>query len=524
MTGFSPPGLARRQRILIPSTLDDLIPDGHPVRVLDELLARMDWTLWEARYPSRRGRPPIPPRVMAGAILYGLQRRVRSSRVLEYLIEHAIDFKWLVEGRSIDHSTICDFRTEFKAELKDLFRQLARIAITMGWLRLEEVALDGTRVQANNARDQTWTAEKVRQAAEALAAQWGQALEETERADADDLQSPVAVPPELADARVRHQLLREVLAQLQAADEARRKDGIDPTKKPAQEPRNDPDSKVMPNKEGGFAPNYTPLVATDTHGSYIVDTEVIGEVAESPQTVPTVDRIAETFGEQPAAVLADGHHATGANLEQFEARGIEFFSPVAEQGPQPGNPALRDDPTQPVAASEREQLPVNPQSKKLDKSCFVYDAEQNCYFCPEGKRLEFEKTKPQVRQDEKITLQVYRCDDCEGCPQRGACVATTNKGGRTVTRDEHSPARERQAAKMQTPEAKERYKRRLHGAETPFAWIKEVLGLRQFLLRGLEKVKTEWLWACTAYNLRKLILAVARVRAELAETMAKAEG
>lgn len=86
---------------------------------------------------------------------------------------------------------------------------------------------------------------------------------------------------------------------------------------------------------------------------------------------------------------------------------------------------------------------------------------------------------------------MYRCDDCEGCPQRGACVSTKSKGGRTVTRDEHSPARERQGAKMHTPEAKARYKRRLHGVETPFAWIKEVLGLRQFLLRGLEKVKTE---------------------------------
>lgn len=461
---------------------------------------------------------------MASVILYGLQRRVRSSRVLEYLINHAIDFMWLAERRSIDHSTICLFRTEFKAELKDLFRQLARIAITLGWLRLEEVGFDGTRVQANNARDQTWTADKVRQAAEALAAQWGQALDATEQADADDLQAPATVPPELADARVRHQLLQEVLAQLQAADEARRKDGIDPTKKPAQVPRSDPDSKVMPNKEGGFAPNYTPLAATDTHGSYIVDTDVIGEVTESPQTVPAVDRIEETFGEQPAAVLADGHHATGANIEQFEARGIEFFSPVAAQGPQPGNPAFRDDPTQPVAASERDQLPVNPQTKKLDKSCFVYDAEQDCYFCPEGKRLEFEKTKPEVRQGQKITLEVYRSDDCAGCPLREACVSTKNKGGRTVTRDEHSPARERQGAKMHTPEAKERYKRRLHGVETPFAWIKEVLGLRQFLLRGLEKVKTEWLWACTAYNLRKLILGVARLRAKLAATMADAEG
>jgi transposase len=523
MAHFSPPGLARNQRILIPSTLDDVIPDDHPVRILDELLAKIDWKLWEAHYPSQRGQPPIPPRVMASAILYGLQRRVRTSRVLEYLIEHAIDFKWLVEGRSIDHSTICAFRTEFKTELKDLFRQIARIAVNFGWLRLEEVAVDGTRVQANNARDQAWTAEKVQKAAEALAAQWGQLLEETEQADRDELQAPSTVPPELADARVRQQLLQELLARLQAADEARRKEGVNPAKNPAQIPSTDPDSKVMPNKEGGYAPNFTPLAATDTHGGYIVDADVIGEVSESPQTVPIVDRIEETFGAAPAAVLADGHHATGQNIEAFESRQIELVSPVAEQGPQPGNPALRDDPTQPVPVEQRDQLPINPQTKKLDKSCFVWDAENRCYYCPEGKRLEREKTKPDTRQGQKITLEVFRCADCEGCPLAEKCISSKSKGGRTVTRDEYTEARERQAKKMQSPEAKEQYKRRLHGAETPFAWIKDVLGLRQFLLRGLEKVKTEWLWACTAYNLRKLILGVARLRATFAATMADAE-
>ena len=46
---------------------------------------------------------------------------MRSSRVLEYLVRHAIDFQWLVEGRPIDHSTFCKFRTEFKTELRDLF-------------------------------------------------------------------------------------------------------------------------------------------------------------------------------------------------------------------------------------------------------------------------------------------------------------------------------------------------------------------------------------------------------------------
>jgi hypothetical protein len=265
-------------------------------------------------------------------------------------------------------------------------------------------------------------------------------------------------------------------------------------------------------------------VAADTHGGFIADADVIGEVAESPETVPVVDRIAETFGQAPAAVLADGHHATGANIEEFEARQIAFLSPVAEQGPQPGNPAFREDPTQPVAVEEREHLPINPQTKKLDKSCFKWDEEAGCYYCPEGKRLDFEKTKPDVRQGQKITLKVFRCHDCGGCPLAEKCISNKSNGGRTVTRDEYAAARERQAERMQRPEAKEQYKRRLHGAETPFAWIKDVLGLRQFLLRGLEKVKTEWLWACTAYNLRKLLLGIARLRAELAATMRTAEG
>ena len=51
------------------------------------------------------------------------------------------------------------------------------------------------------------------------------------------------------------------------------------------------------------------------------------------------------------------------------------------------NPALRDDPPQPVPVEQRDQLPINPQTKKLDKSCFVWDAENRCYYCPEAKQL-----------------------------------------------------------------------------------------------------------------------------------------
>ena len=67
-------------------------------------------------------------------------------------------------------------------------------------------------------------------------------------------------------------------------------------------------------------------------------------------------------------------------------------------------------------------------------------------------------------------------------------------------------------------DGKRMYRRRSWIAETPFAVLKTVMHFRRFLLRGLEKVKTEWLWACTAFNVRKMIRAIARLRTKIAAT------
>jgi transposase len=139
------PPMERDQIVLFAPTLEARIPEDHPVRLLDEILAGYDWSAWEAHYHGSRGQPPIHPRFLAAAILYGFTRGIRSSRKLEYAIGHSIDFIWLVEGRSIDHSTICEFRTEFKKPLKDLYRHVCRIAAALGLIRLNDMALDGTR-------------------------------------------------------------------------------------------------------------------------------------------------------------------------------------------------------------------------------------------------------------------------------------------------------------------------------------------------------------------------------------------
>ncbi len=316
MSYFAQPVLGRSQLVLIATTLDDVIPEGHDVRILDELLRTQDWSQWEAEYCAGRGQPGIHPRIVASVILYGLTRRIRSSRVLEYMTGHNVDFMWLTEGRTIDHTMICKFRTRFKKQLKALFRGLGRLAMTMGLIRLGEVTFDGTRVKANNDRYESWTAKDVEKQLAELEAKFGDLLDESERVDAAEderfgLQTPPELPPELADAKVRQQRLLEAQKQLAEADAARRREG---TNTPAQLPSTDADSTVLPNKEGGYAPNYTPTAAVDTHRDYIVDAEVIADANENTEVVPMSERVEEAFGQRPEAVLADGSNASGPNI------------------------------------------------------------------------------------------------------------------------------------------------------------------------------------------------------------------
>ena len=75
--------MQREQIALFTPTLDAAIADDDPVRLFDEVLSGVNWSEWEGEYDGRIGQPPIHPRHLAAAILYGLYRRIRSSRQWE---------------------------------------------------------------------------------------------------------------------------------------------------------------------------------------------------------------------------------------------------------------------------------------------------------------------------------------------------------------------------------------------------------------------------------------------------------
>ena len=202
-------------------------------------------------------------------------------------------------------------------------------------------------------------------------------------------------------------------------------------------------------------------------------------------------------------------------MQGMEERSIELFAPAKSQRPGPGHPAHRDDPLQPVPESAWPQLPRNSQGQ-LDKSCFIYDAEQDQYYCPRGETLSYEQTKREQRGEVRLEKRVYRCASCSGCPLANICLSRQSKHGRTISRDQYEEVRERTATRMSSAEAKKLYNQRPRIAETTFGIIKSVMGFRQFLLRGLAKVKTEWCWAVTSFNLMKLVRHLRRMRLQFA--------
>jgi DDE family transposase len=132
---------------------------------------------------------------------------------------------------------------------------------------------------------------------------------------------------------------------------------------------------------------------------------------------------------------------------------------------------------------------------------FRYDEQTDTFFCPAEKTLTFQRSS---RHEGRIEHQ-YRAKavDCEICPFRDQCCPKSSP--RMIIRKENSEAVKAFRAKMQTEPAKQIYRTRAEVAETPNAWIKAKFGLRQFRLRGLQKVGMEAGWACLTYNIQQWI-------------------
>lgn len=510
----------RGQMVLFAERLDEVLAADHPVRMLDEILSRIDWSVWEAGYDLKRGQPPIHPRVLASVLLYGLLTRIRSSRALEEALLVRLDFRWLVEGRTIDHTTLSTFRKQHPEALSNLFVQIGLVARELGHVTLTQLAFDGTQVRANSRRSGTRKVADLVEARAALAAKFAELQAKAEAQDAADEGEERLVGQangDRLDAATIAKQLAKMQRQMSAIDaalaEVERVKAAGETV-PKHIPLTDPEARVTPNKEGGFAPNFTPLATVDVASGMIVACDVIAMTNEEHHLVSQVEAVQTNFGlaQPPSEMLADTRSLTGINLHALQQRGVTLFAP-SKQADHATNPARRADLSQPVPEELRDQLPTKTTKHKdgtkttqLTKDAFVYDTANDCYWCPHGQALQHRTATQEKQVGGTLTCTRYAApaSACASCPLRAKCLSA-KADHREISRYEHDDLIEAHAQRMATPEAKQKYAARKHRGERPFAQIKHHFGARQFLLRGLKKVRMEWTWLATAFNLRTLL-------------------
>lgn len=506
---WAKPPQPRDQLVLFPTRLDDAIPADSPVRLLSALLEQLDFSAFEARYHGQRGQPPIHPRIMAGVLLYGLICSIRSSRKLEEAILYRIDFRWLAEGHTPDHVTLCRFRRNFSEELKGLFVQIGVLARELGLTSLSRLAFDGTRIRANNRRNRTRTTAELQQMKKELEARFQELADRADQEDAEDEErfgegGPGDVAKELSRVRSRLKEVQKALEEVERIEAS----GKTP---PARIPLTDPESRVRPNKEGGHAANYTPLAGVDMESGLVVVTDVIPDCTEEHHLVEGIKQAEEDYGTQVEQVLADGAYSTGANLQALDEAGIEFYSPLPTVE---DNPAVREDLTQPVPEADWDRLPsgnvktrTGKTQKQLTKEAFRYKDDEDRYYCPLGKPMAHVQTTSEERADgSRAIRRRYKSDAawCESCLLKTRCIQD-GSSVRQISRDQYESLREMHLLRMAQPESLAIYAQRRAVGERPFSVAKQHMGARQFLLRGLKNVKTEWRWLLTAGNLRQLI-------------------
>lgn len=483
----------RHQLVLLAPSCDDVIRADHPIRALDSFFDELDWAPWEAHYHGHRGQPPIHPRLLAGCLLYGLLKGIRSTRALEEATRMRVDFMWFLEGRTVDHSTFAQFRCSFGAELKGLNRQLSQLLRRDGKDSLVELVIDGTRVRSNSSRTGAKTAGTLERHIGKCEERLNSLLDKLEEEFEDEAPDAMTLQEELARLELKRAKLYAALAVADERDTAKRKkDGKKAT--PVRVPVTDPDSMILPNKDGGYAPNFTATVAVDKASGAIVEADVVEGANECAAVKGAVEATEEIYQAPVDRVLADGGFSSGENLAYLDRRETDSYMPTGLDF-RSSNPAKRDDPKQPVPENQREQLPRT--GKVLSQAAFVYGEQDDCYYCPMGKVLNpIKNTK---------THTVYRCPGIDGCPLGTQCVKGKKVQHRTISRDQYQSLREQTAMRMATEQGQGIYRKRAPVVEGVFGIIKHNMGIRQFLLRGRKKVRVEWNWLSAAFNLRKLL-------------------
>ena len=492
----------RKQNLLLPPSLDELVPENHMVRVVDAVIDRLDISDILSTYRGG-GNSAFNPKMMLKVLVFAYLSNVYSSRRIEELLKRDIYFMWLAGMKRPDFRTINYYRGKrLKVGFDTVFTQVVRLLHEEGFVSLKVQYIDGTKIESvANKYTFVWRGSvekydaRLKAKTEALLRQIEQnhAIEDKENPvpeelTAEEVTKRVERIKEKVDADNLGKEERKALKQIETDSVPRMnryREQLETMGSRNSYSKTDPDATFMRMKEdamlnGQLKPGYNVQISTENQ--FITNFGIYQRPTDTLTMISYLESFKARYGMQSEEIVADSGYGSEENYEYMFSNGM---TPYVKYNM--------------FHVEQRRGYRNNP----FRVSNLFYNPDDDFYVCPMGQKLKF------IRQEKRYTasgyqqtVSVYRAGRCEGCPLRGQCHKS--KRDRQIEVNHTLDDYKARARELLTSEQgiKHRSNRPIE-PEAVFGQIKECGRFRRLRLKGLTGAKIDFGLKALAHNLRK---------------------
>lgn len=494
------------QLVMVPVSLEQQLEPGTLEYAIHDLIEeRLDTSIFDDRYRNdETGRRAYDPKVLLKVVLFAYSRGILHSRRMERACRENVTFMALACGQAPDHSTLAAFISSMGEErVVKLFSEVLLVCEEEGLLGGTHFSLDGCKLKGNASKEWSGTRGELQKKQEKLEAKVKQAVREHREADerGDDPDGDRRVK------RVRRlKRQAERIGRFLAENEAKR--GC--RGKEIQSNVTDPESAKMTSSHGVLQ-GYNANALVDGKRQVVVHAEAFGEGNDATAMEPMLagakrNLKAAGLGKEPlkeTVVSADTGYFSVDNLEACEAAEVDAYVP---------DKMFRSrDPRFANARRHRRSVDKHKQKYKSKRRWFGpqdfrFDDRTKTLICPAGHGL-YKNGK--AYECHGYTALSYKAPKraCRDCALRSKCLRhphTPVRQVRLFSNKRPGSITDAMRAKIDTPEGRRIYGKRLAHVEPVFANLREQKRMDRFTVRGWHKVNIQWRLYCLVHNIEKI--------------------
>jgi len=490
------------QMVMVPISLQNQLEPGTFEHTINELVEHhIDLSVFEGRYQNdNSGARAIHPKLLLKVILLAYSRGMIGSRQIERACGENIVFMALSGGSRPDHSTLAHFVSSMRKEIESVFGNILLVCDEMDLLGGTHFSLDGVKLPSNASKEWSGTFKELKKKRKKLRVKLQQVIHEHIR---QDRMSNVETDKHQQQAQ---RLLQQVERLNKFLEEENPKAGK--AQEEIQSNVTDNESAKMPTSHGVIQ-GYNAQALVDDKHQVIVHAETFGNqdhdnlapmLKGAKKNLQGIGKSCDYFkGRQ---FTADSNYYSYANLALCQTESLDAYIPDMQFRKR--DERFREQHRFKDGVHPRRR-PV-PKEKAFPVADFVFDETRRVYLCPQGKVL---KCGARNQHNRYRVYDIYRAcqTDCADCRVRKNCLSKPQTSRRYLSIEvagQQPSLIEQMKARIDTPEGRQIYARRLAIVEPVFANIRIQKRLDHFTLRTKAKVDVQWKLFALVHNIGKI--------------------